>query len=448
MYLAKMLSDLRIELSDIVAPYDYPDDTLIRAIEKSVSLMSRLIPKRTVIEIPITRTITGESLVISSNTGTLAYKPIQHGSVVIAGKTEGTHFLVNYLTGVITEIGSLLPDTTYTVSYNLDPAIVDLSPYLTDYIKIERVEYPVGTYPPSNLTFDQYGDLLALRGGNVTLLDSTQMRIIYLDKWVAPTNIAKGTYPEHLDNALIIGSSGQALIFEAEKYTRLAAESLDSTVILLATIGDLTAPSLYTVVKPTKPSIASVPSEPTEPTLSFTAIESALDAVATEITAAKAHITSGAAKVDTATRGDQVAQTYARYAEAVYSGANTKISEGIARLKQIEETLAKYSGQVSSYGHSITGYNSEIYGDINNFANEVQAENLGITNARNSIDSYTSQVTAIINRSNQLITASTNYLAVAGRYLASGQAKINEMLVMLGVKAEFNVNKASSEQRS
>ena len=44
--------------------------------------------------------------------------------------------------------------------------------------------------------------------------------------------------------------------------------------------------------------------------------------------------------------------------------------------------------------------------------------------------------------------ASREYLEAAGRYLASGQAKINEMLVMLGVKTEFPTQKAASEQRA
>ena len=41
---------------------------------------------------------------------------------------------------------------------------------------------------------------------------------------------------------------------------------------------------------------------------------------------------------------------------------------------------------------------------------------------------------------------SLNYLNLAGRYLASGQAKINEMLVMLGLKPEYNMYKSHAGQ--
>lgn len=165
MLLPEMLDNIRIELRDTDPDsYIHEPDDLVRAIAKSVSLMSRLSPKIGMVETTIVLSITSETLTISSNTGTLAYKPIKSGSLTIPNKTLDTHYRINYLTGVVTEIGSGLPDADYTVSYELDPQMLDISSLLPDYIKIERMEYPVGDTPAAYPPFDVFQDLIVLRG--------------------------------------------------------------------------------------------------------------------------------------------------------------------------------------------------------------------------------------------------------------------------------------------
>ncbi len=68
-------------------------------------------------------------------------------------------------------------------------------------------------------------------------------------------------------------------------------------------------------------------------------------------------------------------------------------------------------------------------------------ENTGATVYASQVESYSIQVT---NRMNQV----TALLNIAGRFLASGQAKINEFLAALGIKPEFQIPKALMEQRS
>ena len=52
------------------------------------------------------------------------------------------------------------------------------------------------------------------------------------------------------------------------------------------------------------------------------------------------------------------------------------------------------------------------------------------------------------NTATQLMNISVQYLSTAGRYLASGQAKINEMLSALLNKPEMMLQKAAAEQRT
>ena len=429
MILSEIIGNLRIELQD-TDQLLYKEEELIRAIEKSVSLMSRLIPKRGIIETTIVRIISGETLTITSSTGALAYKPIKKGTLIITGKALDSDYRIDYLTGVVTEVGSNLPDANYIVSYELDTGMLDLSSILPDYIKLERVEYPAGSAPPTLITFDTYGTILVFRG-TVSLTENEHLRIIYLARWSPPTLTEEGDYPSHLNDAIIIGSAGQALIFKAEKYV---AEAADAFAVLAE-------PSAYTFVKPSSPSLPSVPTKPTAPTLSFTAVETALTAIDTEITAAKAKLTSGETYINAATRGEGVATTYGTYGGIVMEGAGHRVSEAIARLRQIEETLTKYASEVAAFGSETNSYANHVSGLVSLFRGQGEVESVGA-------NIYASQVNAFVAMISGQQAKANTLLDIAGRYLASGQSKINEMLIMLGQKPEFQTQKASSEQRS
>jgi len=382
MILSQMITALRIELQDRdTDSLFHSKDDLARAIDKSVALMSRLIPKRTMVETSIGGAITGETLTISSNTGTLAYKPVKVDSLSIEGKTLHTDYTVNYLTGVVTEVGSGLPDTDYTVSYELDPRIINLSSLVPDYIKIERVEYPAGQDPPTNPTFDLIGDYLLVRGNKVTLAEDKQLRVIYLAEWTPPDDNGEGDFPNHLNNAVVIGSAGQALIFKAEKYVKEAVDVL-------------------TTITP--------PTAPTAPTLSFTDVGTALIAVGTRITAGAGYLTTGTDKINAATRGHEVGKTYGAYGDIEGNLAGAYVSQAIAYLREEEAKLTKYASEVTVFGSE--------------------------TNL------HTAQV-------NDQGMKARNFLDIASRYLASGQAKIQEMLIMLGTKIEFPTTKALPAQR-
>ena len=562
--LDKLISDIRIEIADREQEI-WESDEIIRAIEKCVSLMSRFIPRRAIVEDTIIRSITGETLTIASSTGTLAYKPISVGSVSITGKTLDTDYRIDYLTGVVTEIGSKLPDGDYTVSYILDSYMIDISTLLPDYIKVERVEYPVGETPLSLITFDIFGDILVLRQGGTALSDDNHIRLVYLCKWTPPTSEDDGNYPSHLDDVIAIGSAGQALIFKAEDYVNSSVLTVDNIVTLLSglssinlslpsltaptppsftfpdppsspTLSDVTAPTAptldsvtvpedYSFNKPSAPSLPSAPSAPSAPTLSFTDAESAMDAVADEITAAKGKLSSGETYINTGTRGENVAANYGDYGDVVMAGAGHRVNEALARLRQIDEELSKYASQVTSYGSAVNAYANEISGIIGKYREQINAEISGVndfsarinkyqqqlanqalkvdkygravtgyeaaiaeenmkiakyaqdinkyqaelqeldldlrlylgkvssyqtdvSNSQRVIEAYAAQVNEVIAHATQLNSQVSNYLNIAGRYLASGQAKINEMLVALGIKPEFASQKASSEQRA
>lgn len=448
MYLEDMISNIRIELGDRDSTVWTSDDEVTRAIEKAVSLMSRLTPKRDLIETTIVRDIDDETLTISSSTGTLAYKPIKPGSVVMTGKTLDTDYRIDYLTGIVTEIGSNLTDTDYTVSYELDPYILDLSSLLPDYIRLERVEYPVGDVPLSLLTFDVFGSSLVIRGSGTTLSENDHLRVIYLKKWTPPTAEVEGDYPSHLDDIVIIGSAGQALIFKAVEYTHTVITNLDSAVTALGAISAVTFPSAPDIASYITDADTALDAAVARFTAAVTTLGSmdtpladtntALDQIDTELTAAIAFLTSGSSLINVATRGEDVGKIFGEYAghrvdisegyekEASQRIAlalayeadaardttigNSYVNEAIQRLAMAARLVDKYASEVSSAGHEVTYYRSQV------------------------------------DKATQYGTVASQYLEAAGRYLADGQSKINEFLAALGITPEFSKQKASHAQ--
>ncbi len=558
MTLAEMIAALDYELQDTGTLWSDAERT--RAIQKTVNLMSRLIPKRSVVEGIITRTISSEALTIASSTGTLAHKPIKKGSLTITGEVEGTDYTVNYRTGVVTEVGSLLADGAYTANYELDSQMYNLSEVsLTDYIKIESIEYPVGDTPISKPTFDVIDGFIVLRGSEVFTEDD-HIRITYLKKWTAPATAA-GDYPTHLDDIVIIGSAGQCLIYKAELYVQSAVTILTavtaptnytitkptsptlSTVPTVYTIvkpttptfpsaptpptlSTLTPPSAYTISKPTSPTLPTAPTAPTAPTPSYTAAELAMTAIGDAITAAIAYLTTGATYLSAFSWDEKAVADLGSHAAVAMEAAGHRVNEAIARLRQIEEALTLYASQVTSYGSAVNAYANAINGvigkyreDINNeiaginnvtastqiyvaeiqedgnllskyqqdvnqyaaqtaalvnkFQAEIQNELLGINNYSAQVNLYLAQVNALVSKFQAEIQNETlginnfqaqvqkyssqvasqeavarGFLDVAGRYLASGQAKIGEFYAALGIKPEFVTQRAMSEQRS
>lgn len=367
--LHELISSIRLEIADRTGT-QWQEDELIRAIDKTVSLMSRLAPRRDLVE-----------------------------DAVEAAWIKGSYLL-------------------------------DISSFLPDYIKIERIEYPADESPPSILTADVIGKYIMFRT-NPSLTAGETIRITYLGKWTPPTPIAAGNYPSHLNDIVIIGAAGQALIYKAESIVQLASQAFESLV----------APTAYTFVKPTAPELPAVPTKPTAPTLSFTAAESAMTAIATEISAAKSYLATGDPLINKVTVGDKVGEIYGLYGNVLMTGAGHRSDEAAVRIKQIESIINKYASEVTAFGSETNSYANNVSALVSLFRSKGETENIGA-------NVYASEVNAYVARINGQKAKADSLLDIAGRYLASGQSKINEFLSALGYKAEFSTQRAAAEQRS
>lgn len=458
MQLHEMLVAMRIELQDTGTSQLWDDDELTRAMQKTVSLMSRFMPKRAILETVLYREISAETLTISSDTGTLTYKPIKEGSVSVTGKTEDTDYEVNLLTGVVTEIGSGLPDTTYSTDYELDSRILDISSLLPEesYVIIDRVEYPPGTM----VTFEVFGEFIRI-SGNKDLADDEHLRIIYMKPWTAPVAATDGDYPEHLDNPVIIGSSGQALIFKAEKYVQSAVTELalvnaaaDSMATPLADINTaldkidtqvtsagtaLDKVATYLETNGTTDNAKDVLANITDNVADLrTAINTALTESGEFLTdsfapAAYQYLVDGDNFINKSNTGQNVAENYSEYAKAAVSVYTALVQEAQTRLSNIRSYIEEANGWMKM-GETFIAEGAQRLKAADAFAAEAQMR--------------VGEVNAWAVQANIYATTSKEYLNIAGRYLASGQAKINEFLITVGIKPELYTYKAGIEQFS
>lgn len=490
-----MLSSIRIELGDVGIDKNWTEDELCRAVDKSVALMSRIIPDRGIAETTLKRRIDGETLTVTNGVGKLKYIPVEVDTLLIAGKVHNIDYTVNHITGEVNSIDDKLIDDDYSVSYSLDTHLLYLKDIIKDYIRIERIEYnkvnPVAEY---------YGDYVNLR--NVTLEDNKVLRLIYLKKWDSPTITNEGNFPSHLNDAVIIGSTGQALIYKAETLMRKAVDELNNIGKVFAdidaeipdlptvtppnapTISKPNAPNSYTLDMPTLDSFPQAPSPPSAEVIVFDDFNNAYEAIAKELDDntinADDLLEAGESLINAATRGERPSEVYNNYAITKVNMAQIRLQSAAQQLQKIETKFKTKEYNLNWYTHKVNIFvaesnniinaykeqvNAQVTGlnkvavDTALFQAEIQNENLAISKFSEEVrayqvsasmyeaklNAYNTKVTAALQRVNQTNGQIASYLDVAGRYLASGQSKIQEMLVMLNSKLEFTAYKGSDK---
>ncbi len=435
-------SNIRVALADTSETF-WTSTELDRGTERAERLLSRLIPKKNIVETTITVAVTGETLTIASNTGTIANLPVKYSSETITNpdgttvEVRDTDYTINYMTGVVTEIGALLADGAYTIAYSVDPKRLDTSTLVTDPVKITRIEYPIGNQPPTYLgSYDVIEDYIILHGDTI-LTAGRHLRIYYDSQWRLATQTVEGEYPSHLDEAIVLGSTGYALLTKAEKYVQqsitelelvnAAADSMGTPLADINTALDKVATYLETnettgsaddansraILELVKDNIADL----------RTAIETALDEAANLLVhastdpSAKYYLTQGDATIPTLNVADNVPENYANYARTSIQIYNSLVAEANIRLSNLRSIIEEAAGW-TELGDTFIKEATQRIAEANAWA--VQADRYRAT--------------------------SQEYLNIAGRYLASGQSKINEFYALLGVKPELQHTQSSASQ--
>lgn len=372
----------------------------------------------------------------------LANKPIKYDSETVTSSPAGTTYVrdtdytIDYIKGGIKFIngGSMAAGTAYLVDYSRDTRVIDMTALVPkeDYLKVERVEYPVGSEPPAFVVPEIHGDFIYLKGAGTSLSENDHVRIIYTKPWKAPGTNSEGDYPEHLDDVVIIGACGQALLIKAEKYVQQAITEIaltnaaaDSMATPLADINSaLDKVATYLETNGTTDNAKDVLANITDDIANLrTAIESAVDLSSTYLTnattppSAHDYLIDGDDKIITINDAERVAENYLGYAQGAIAVYNALLAEASIRLSNLRSYIEEASGWV-------------------------EIGNTFVAEAAQRIN----EVMAWAQQADRYVATSNQYLIIAGRYLASGQSKINEFLIALGVRAEGSWYHGSSEQ--
>lgn len=171
----------------------------------------------------------------------LANKPIQFNSDAITGFTRYADYIMDYYNGRIAMKtgGTMVVATAYNIAYTKSKVSVDISD-LTDLIRVERVEYPVGTVPEELSTKEVWGSILTVTSvglaSQAEASDKQHVLVHYLAQHQIPGASSPGTYPSFLDWTVELAASAYALFIEALQHELAAV-----TAIGTATTGMLGA---------------------------------------------------------------------------------------------------------------------------------------------------------------------------------------------------------------
>ena len=193
----------------------------------------------------------------------LANKPIKEASETVenaAGTTSytrNTDYIMDYANGKIRPKagGGLAAATAYLISYTIDEVSVDLSA-VPDFIRYQRVEYPVGEIPQSFVPADIFGSTLVVTGAGEaeqqsSLSEHKHLRVYYDAQHFPPNDYTPGSVPEFLEITVEQAASAYALLIYALKQ-ELAAETAitsQSTSLAAATTAHTALATALTNVK-------------------------------------------------------------------------------------------------------------------------------------------------------------------------------------------------------
>jgi hypothetical protein len=230
--LTQMETDVLVDLKSTVN-VEFTAAEIDRGVVRAMGDLQRFLPRQKVYEKTLDfDEVTDEEVTLTAH-GTykdLANKPVKWDSERVCDDadetttyTRDTDYTIDYTNGKITSIdgGSIGATDTIYVNYSVNRFIIDISG-LTDLIRIDRVEYPVGQTPQQFCTWEVWGDLLVITGigdeSQSNLSSDKHIVIYYHAEHTAPTADAAGTQPPFLDYTVELAASAFCLFMKAVEY--------------------------------------------------------------------------------------------------------------------------------------------------------------------------------------------------------------------------------------
>lgn len=393
----------------------------------------------------------------------LANKPIKWTSEsatddASADITRGTDFEIDYIEGKVKAIsgGDISAEEVCTFAYDKNQTHIDLT-NLADFIRVDRVEYPVGDIPQAFCQYELYGRLLSITGageseGQPQLMSGKNVRVYYDAKHHPPTDYTPGTAPEFLENTIILAADAYALFMYALKMEHQAVTDLASARTAVgsantaqAAVGTaLTSMKKYLDNNATVDAIgvlANINALHADLVTAVAAANTYLDDVATDLTNADtvrdsyinttnyvaggtepdilAYLTSGDALLNTITKGGQDERTpemYAAFASAVKN----------ALVAAFETDRQMYLQDATARTNAALGYTQEAAQRATNMRVYIETAE-GYTNVAalfaREAESRLLQINYYLQQAIQYISAASDDLNTADRFRTDGDIR-------------------------
>ena len=326
------------------------DAEVDQAVQTAASTLSRLFPREVVAQTVFNEDITAEAWTAISDTAvTLANKPIRFGSETVTQSsvdfTRNTDYEIDYVNGTITMLSTGgLSAASATITYKLDGTMIDISSLLTEPISIEAVDVIRSDQVPSEYEgWYTHGDFLMITSSvnqsQMRFVDNDHIRIYYLALHVEPGASTSGSYPDFLDELVLIGVTGYGLLTEALEQEHLAIVDIASA---RTSVGNIAA--IHTAIGTAVTSLAAAQSD----------ANVALDAAVVELVLANAEYdkvstVQGAANTELAT-----ANTELDLATAEIVLGNAEVDKATSELAKIDTTAGGIPEAETELGLIIT----------------------------------------------------------------------------------------------
>lgn len=242
-YIDEFQTELKLHLKETGTLWSTTE--LTRAITHALADFSRFYPRERFYEVRLDfDAISDESVTLVGGTKALTYKPVKWESETVVDTDDnacvrGTDYEMDYIAGTITRIagGEIASATeTITVSYTRDKTAVDISSLSTQtggYMRIHKVEYPVGDIPQDYVTFKTFGDILFItskKGGTTqsqgNLQNDRHARILYYAPHTVAGVSTAPTSPVWSDEIIIKGAEAYCWLIEAAQQEHTAIDYL------------------------------------------------------------------------------------------------------------------------------------------------------------------------------------------------------------------------------
>lgn len=336
---------------------------------------------------------------------------------------------------------SMAAATTYYANYDKHNLMVDISPILTELTRVVKVVYPADKIPEQQVAFSIWENMLTIgsqRSGESqkALEDKEHLAIYYESRHTPPTYVGPGSYPEYLDQVVLIGAGGYALLIEALQYELQAVTDLASartelgltTAIHTLVVTALAKVATYLETNGTTDNAQDVLANVTDD------IANLRTAIATALDAANAYLD----EVDTTDLGQATvgAEGYLETGDDLINQLNNG--------KDVPSIYATYSTTRAQHAQVRTqaalGFVQEAVNRLDNIRTYIQESEewrqIGLTFV-NEADSRINEIRAHIEEAAQYQQIIANDMLLSDRFRVEGNARLDKFNELLKSRGEY-----------